>query len=296
MSESSLDSPEGNQLSIGPPWSGSQIALFFSLYVLFQISAAFMGNLVQEPNNVPTPETSILELESEPHLENPSDAQQAEEEPSSTNEPILSPKRALIVFSTLVVLLSGLIFLILAYSRVWHSLHPEVDSLFLGADGTVTSCVKEGVIACLLWIPIHMIISVIWIQSLEAMGIEISSQAAIQIFELAAMGNNNLLMLTIFINVIFIAPILEELLFRGLLFRWLKSRLPVVPAIMISAAIFGGFHDSIASIFPITCLGAYLAWLFQRKGQLLTCITFHMVFNSLNISLLVISLMTEAPK
>lgn len=290
MSESSLDSPEGKQLSIGPPWSGSQIALFFSLYVLFQISAAFMGNLAQEPNNVPTPETPILELESEPNLENPSDAQQVED------EPILSPKRALIVFSTLVVLLSGLIFLILAYSRVWHSLHPEVDSLFLGADGTVASCVKEGVLACLLWIPIHMIISVIWIQSLEAMGIEISSQAAIQIFELAAMGNNNLLMLTIFINVIFIAPILEELLFRGLLFRWLKSRLPVVPAIMISAAIFGGFHDSIASIFPITCLGAYLAWLFQRKGQLLTCITFHMVFNSLNISLLVINLMTETPK
>lgn len=39
-----------------------------------------------------------------------------------------------------------------------------------------------------------------------------------------------------------VAPVLEELLFRGVLLRSLRSRLPIVPALTVQAVAFGMFH------------------------------------------------------
>ena len=86
------------------------------------------------------------------------------------------------------------------------------------------------------------------------------------------------------INIILIAPWLEELLFRGLLFRWLLGYRSVIASAVLSGVIFGVVHDSLASIFPIAALGVALALLYNRTGSLLTVILFHTFFNSIMIS------------
>jgi len=83
------------------------------------------------------------------------------------------------------------------------------------------------------------------------------------------------------VNVVVMAPWVEELLFRGLLFRWLLGYRSVLASAILSGVFFGVIHDALTSIVPIACLGVALAWLYHRTGSLLTSIVFHTVFNAI---------------
>ena len=76
-----------------------------------------------------------------------------------------------------------------------------------------------------------------------------------------------------------VAPVLEEFLFRGILFRAMKRPLGVGPALVISAILFGLVHQNVLSFVPLTFLGIILALSYERTGDLRTCILIHAGFN-----------------
>jgi membrane protease YdiL (CAAX protease family) len=87
-----------------------------------------------------------------------------------------------------------------------------------------------------------------------------------------------------------LAPVCEEFLFRGFVFGSLRPRLGLVPAALVSGAIFGGIHITnyvgesaslaAASIVTLITLGTLFALLYARTGSLLPCIALHAVNNS----------------
>lgn len=79
----------------------------------------------------------------------------------------------------------------------------------------------------------------------------------------------------------FLVPIVEELLFRGLLFRWLRQRLDFWPAAVISSALFGLAHQRIDQMIIVGLLGLPLAWLYERSKTLVPAILMHQTYNSL---------------
>lgn len=82
------------------------------------------------------------------------------------------------------------------------------------------------------------------------------------------------------------APIGEELLFRGLLFRAF-SRWGHVQAAFLSGAIFGALHIGSAPVVhlvPLSLLGAAFGIVFWRTGSLLPCIALHMLINSFGVA------------
>lgn len=86
--------------------------------------------------------------------------------------------------------------------------------------------------------------------------------------------------------IVILAPIAEELFFRGLLFQALERRLGVWRAAVISAAVFGVVHVE-WFVFVITFLfGIYLALIFRRRGTIVTPIVAHMLFNGLGVLLI----------
>jgi len=78
------------------------------------------------------------------------------------------------------------------------------------------------------------------------------------------------------------APVVEEFVFRGLLFRGLERTVRPALAVLSSAAIFAVIHPPI-SVAPVFVLGLVAAFGFWNTGLLLTPIITHAVYNGMVI-------------
>ena len=76
-----------------------------------------------------------------------------------------------------------------------------------------------------------------------------------------------------------LAPVVEETLFRGLLFPTVRDLGWPRAALWGQAVLFGAIHANAAAFLPLTLFGATLAWLYVRTGNLLAPIAAHAVFN-----------------
>ncbi|HXN36522.1 MAG TPA: CPBP family glutamic-type intramembrane protease [Solirubrobacteraceae bacterium] len=84
-----------------------------------------------------------------------------------------------------------------------------------------------------------------------------------------------------------VAPICEELLFRGYIFTALRNWHGTLPAALITGVIFGGVHVGSApalDLVPLAGLGFGLCLLYRYTGSLYTSIAAHSLNNSLAFS------------
>ena len=92
-----------------------------------------------------------------------------------------------------------------------------------------------------------------------------------------------------------LAPITEELMFRGLLLRSFMRRMPFWPAALLSTAIFALFHTyevrTLAGAITLACsvavLGLANCFLVRISGRLTSAIMVHASFNALALALAV---------
>jgi membrane protease YdiL (CAAX protease family) len=75
------------------------------------------------------------------------------------------------------------------------------------------------------------------------------------------------------------APLFEEFIFRGLVFRGLRRSLPFAAAVVVSAAVFALVHPPV-SVVPVFGLGLAAAFAYERTGSLLAPVLTHMVYNA----------------
>ena len=71
---------------------------------------------------------------------------------------------------------------------------------------------------------------------------------------------------------ILLAPAAEEVLFRGILYPFLKQWGRPRTALWITALLFGAVHLNLMTFAPLVFLGAALGWLYERTGNLLASI------------------------
>ena len=87
------------------------------------------------------------------------------------------------------------------------------------------------------------------------------------------------------ILVICVAPLSEEVFFRGFLFGGLRARFAFWPAALISGAIFGSLHlPAVESVPPLALFGVVLAWVYERTGSIWPAIGVHALQNSLSFA------------
>ena len=94
--------------------------------------------------------------------------------------------------------------------------------------------------------------------------------------------NSGSLFLTIQAAVIF-APIIEELLFRGIIFNRINSKWNIWVAILISALIFGFIHFNLLQGLNAFIIGLALAYVYAKTRSLWICIFTHSFNNLLSI-------------
>jgi membrane protease YdiL (CAAX protease family) len=76
-----------------------------------------------------------------------------------------------------------------------------------------------------------------------------------------------------------LAPVLEEMLFRGVILRSFLNQYSKWTAIVGSAALFGFAHLNIYQFAVGLVLGVFLGWLYERTRSLWPCICLHAGYN-----------------
>ncbi len=88
---------------------------------------------------------------------------------------------------------------------------------------------------------------------------------------------------SVFVVAAILAPIVEEIVFRGFLFAGLRQRYHLGVAAVVSGAIFGGIHLQPFAFPVLFLLGVLLALLYDRTGSLWAPILMHFCINALAV-------------
>lgn len=82
-----------------------------------------------------------------------------------------------------------------------------------------------------------------------------------------------------------IVPVLEELVFRGILFKRLSFIVKLPWAIIISSVVFGLVHGNLVQFVYATLLGAVMCFVYIRCKNILAPIILHMTANTISVLL-----------
>lgn len=80
-----------------------------------------------------------------------------------------------------------------------------------------------------------------------------------------------------------VAPVCEEIVFRGYCHGVLKRCCGLWPAALVSSLVFGCVHGHLAAALPLACFGGVLVLLYERTGSLWAPVSAHFLFNGATV-------------
>lgn len=83
-----------------------------------------------------------------------------------------------------------------------------------------------------------------------------------------------------------VAPVAEEVVFRGLLYSWLRRYLGIAASIALNAIVFAFAHGIAVLIPALLVNGAILAFMYERSRSLWPPIIAHGMFNAMMVAAL----------
>ena len=136
-----------------------------------------------------------------------------------------------------------------------------------------------GFVAALVFLPLSMVLQDISLRLLSLFHVPTSPQTAVAELEKA---NSPIVRAYLAGFAVLLAPLAEEILFRGIFYTAIKQvGLPRV-ALWGSSITFAVIHLSAAIFLPLVVLSLLLVWLYEKTDNLLAPITAHAVFNGIN--------------
>lgn len=145
------------------------------------------------------------------------------------------------------------------------------------------------------YLPIIWASSLIWVGLLQILKEfhlidEFSPQDLIGLF---SEGGNIWAILLLATFAVTLAPIAEEIIFRGAIYRFLKSQTTPLLARIISGLLFALMHGNLMSLLPLCVIGVLLAHVYEQHGNILVPICFHAYFNGFTVLILFITSQSE---
>lgn len=91
-------------------------------------------------------------------------------------------------------------------------------------------------------------------------------------------------------SIVILAPIIEELLFRGFLQTYIRQHLGRVQAIIITSVCFAFFHyaagqglGNISIILSLFVLSLFIGFIYEKQGSLIAPMVLHAAFNTISV-------------
>ncbi len=170
----------------------------------------------------------------------------------------------IVVFGTLLLLVPAWYFTIYKYNATWAD---------LGLRGFQPMAVGVG---CGLMF-LSLLFNLVYATFLGLFDLEIQP-------DIDQMFNHTGFPLMILFGGAIVAPIVEEIFFRGFVFAGLRNKWNWKVAAFASAGLFALAHILPTSILPILILGVIFAFLYQVSGSIWPAILMHMLTNTIALS------------
>jgi len=148
---------------------------------------------------------------------------------------------------------------------------------------TLPAALGSGALFCLASAPPLVVVTFAYERVLRSLGWPITAQDIVQQF-VTTTSIPTLGLLIVFAVVV--APIFEELLFRGFAYPALKERVGTVGALLLVSALFALMHAHVASAAPLFALGLALVFAYEYTGSIVAPMALHALFNATNVATL----------
>jgi len=138
-----------------------------------------------------------------------------------------------------------------------------------------------GLFYFLASLPVVYGTGVVWNGFLEllrsrGMEIDLPMQDAVVLFQNT---RDPLTLFGMLVLAVVVAPVVEEAVFRGGVFRFLKGKVPLALALLASGFLFGLIHGNLQSLPGLVAVGVCLGLAYELSGSLKVPIFFHAFFN-----------------
>ena len=108
------------------------------------------------------------------------------------------------------------------------------------------------------------------------------------VMQILANEPDSYIKLAIVFAILVLAPLGEEIFFRGFFYTALRKRFGVIIAVIVSGAVFAAMHLDITGFLPLFGVGIGLAIIYQKYQNIWYNIITHAVFNSISLVLFII--------
>lgn len=143
-------------------------------------------------------------------------------------------------------------------------------SVFLIAPGSVIA----------LWVAFGLLQLVGYMRWMESLGVE-TMQETVKLF---LESRNPLLLGLMTIAAVLVAPVCEEVVFRGYLYGAAKKFTGGGAAAIFSGLVFAVAHGSLSSLLPLFLVGMVLVLVYEKTGSLWAPVAVHFCFNGATVA------------
>jgi len=180
-----------------------------------------------------------------------------------------------VLFAVQIIFQAGMVGVVLGYL----CLHRRFNAASLFGLRRIGPMQTAG-LALLCLIPAYIVIMLVSAATLpllqELTGVELKQQMLV---ESAPQITDPAARVLMFVTLCIGAPLMEELIFRGVLFSVAAKFIHPVYANVSTSLLFGCIHNNLLSLLPLTLLGMVFAGVYQRSRSLAVPVLMHSLFN-----------------
>lgn len=158
---------------------------------------------------------------------------------------------------------------------------------------SIAKIVTAGFTTFVITVSVVVPVQWLWEQLLILLHLPTTRQEMVEIFFRTASPTRVAMLAGI---AVLMAPVTEELVFRGGLFRFLRDRTPRWIALALPALIFAGLHvntktlDGLITLAPLTAFGVIFSLAYERTGRIAVVMIAHALFNLHTVIFLLLGL------
>ncbi len=118
-----------------------------------------------------------------------------------------------------------------------------------------------------------------YLQWMESLGVQTTQDTVLVLRE----TEDPLMLGMMVLAAVLVAPVCEEIVFRGYLYPLLKKYSGATAAVFCTSLFFAAAHGHLAAMIPLGVFGVLLVFLYEKTGSLWAPVAAHFLFNGLTV-------------